>query len=187
MALVPPAHVSENLEEFLAPRREAAGFRWTLPEQWHLTLAFCAAVPDRVLDDFAERLGRAAAKRRPMTARVAGGGGFPHPSGAKVLWAGLETDDPDREELRRLATGSRAAASKAGAEVDGGRFRAHLTMARMNRPTEVTNWVRLLDAYRGPVWEVEEIALVASYLGEGPRNRPRYETLGTWPLRCTTR
>jgi 2'-5' RNA ligase len=41
----------------------------------------------------------------------------------------------------------------------------------------VTPWVRLLDAYRGPTWTVDRVTLVASYLGEGPRNRPRYETV----------
>ena len=35
---------------------------------------------------------------------------------------------------------------------------------------------------RGPAWTVEEIALVASYLGEGPRNRPRHEVVETFSL-----
>jgi 2'-5' RNA ligase len=34
--------------------------------------------------------------------------------------------------------------------------------------------VRLLDAYRGPSWTVDGFTLVASYLGEGPRGRPRH-------------
>ena len=68
------------------------------------------------------------------------------------------------------------------ASVDGQRFRAHLTLARLGHPDNVTSWVRLLDAYRGPQWRVEEVALVASYLGEGPRRRPRHEVLETYPL-----
>ena len=55
-------------------------------------------------------------------------------------------------------------------------------MARLQRPTEVSNWVRLLDTYEGPTWPVDRITLVASYLGEGPRNRPRYETVAELPL-----
>jgi 2'-5' RNA ligase len=179
VAVVPPERVLEDLEEFLAPRREAAPLRWTLSEQWHVTLAFLADVPDRALDELVERLGRGARKRSPMSARVTGGGAFPHVAKAKVLYADLETD---RVELSRAATGARAAAGRAGIVVDGQRFRPHVTLARMNRPVEATRWVRLLDSYAGPCWTVEELALVASYLGQGPRGRPRYEVLETFSL-----
>jgi 2'-5' RNA ligase len=46
----------------------------------------------------------------------------------------------------------------------------------------VTDWVRLLDAYDGPAWTVDTLTLVASYLGEGPRGRPRYEVVAELPL-----
>jgi 2'-5' RNA ligase len=46
----------------------------------------------------------------------------------------------------------------------------------------VTKWVRLLDAYRGPVWTADALTLVQSHLGEGPHNRPRYEVLERFPL-----
>src|SRR5215208_6374172 len=117
VAAVPPASVLEDLEEFMAARREAAAFRWTVPEQWHLTLAFLADVPDRAYDDLLARLQRAARKRHPVRASIVGGGAFPHVGRAKVLWAGVELDDA--EELRRLVVGCRAAASKAGIEVTG--------------------------------------------------------------------
>ncbi len=71
---------------------------------------------------------------------------------------------------------------RAGTEVGGGKFHAHLTLARLGRPQELTNWVRLLDAYQGPAWQVDEFALIESHLGEGPRKRPRYEVLDTFPF-----
>ncbi len=183
VAVLPPEPVVEDLDAFVAPRREdpAAGgaFRWTLPEQWHLTLAFAGHVPERAYDDVLARLERAARKRHPVQARITGGGAFPNVGRAKVLYAGLESD---AEELRRAATGARAALLKAGAEVDGRHFRAHLTLARTGRPVEASNWVRLLDTYSGPAWQVDEIALVASHLGEGPRRRPRYEVVETFSL-----
>jgi 2'-5' RNA ligase len=180
VAAVPPPGVLEDLEEFLSVRREAAAFRWTVPDQWHVTLAFLADVPDRAYDDLVERLSRAARKRHPMRATVAGGGAFPNVGRAKVLWAGVELDDA--EELRRLATGCRAAASKAGIEVAGERFKPHVTVARTGHPVEATAWVRVLDAYRGPSYQLDEISLIASHLGEGPRKRPRYEVTETFEL-----
>jgi 2'-5' RNA ligase len=182
VAVVPPPEVVEHLDAFLEVRRDAAPYRWASAEQLHVTLAFLADVPDRRLDDLVERLARAAVRRTPFAASVAGGGAFPNVGRAKVLWAGLDLDDVGRVELPRLATGARAAASRSGVPVDGQRFRPHVTVARLGHPDEVTPWVRLLDAYRGPSWTVDRVALVASYLGEGPRGRPRYQTVDEFPL-----
>lgn len=179
-ALVPPEEALEHLEAFLEPRRASGTFRWSAVEQWHVTLAFYPDVPAQRVDDLAEALEAAAARRRPTPARIGGGGAFPHPAAAKVLWAGLSTDDD--EEVRRLATGCRHAASRAGARVDGQPFRPHLTLARIGAPQEVTRWVRLLDAYSGPPWTADEVTLVASHLGEGPRRRPRYDVVTKVPL-----
>ena len=181
-AAIPPPEAVEHLEEFLEPRRSAATFRWSPAEQFHVTLAFAPKVADRHLDDLLDRLERAARRRTPITTRLAGGGAFPTAAAARVIWAGLDLDAAGSVELSRLATGARAAFAKAGAPVDGQRFRPHLTIARLGRPDDVTPWARLLDSYAGPRFEVSELALVASYLGEGPRGRPRYETIGTWPL-----
>jgi 2'-5' RNA ligase len=183
VAVVPPATALEDLAEFLEPRQEAEpGFRWTVPDQWHITLAFLPQVVDRQLDDLQARLERAAARRTAFPVTIAGGGAFPGPSRAKVLFAGVDASEHD-EELRRLATGARAAGSKAGIDVEGGRFHPHLTLARIGRPVEATRWLRVLNAYRGPTWTAGEITLIASHLGEGPRNRPRYEEVAGFRLR----
>jgi 2'-5' RNA ligase len=177
VAVVPPPEVVEHLDAFLEVRREAAAYRWTPAEQLHVTLAFLSDVPDRKLDDLVERLGRAASRRHAFAATVAGGGAFPNAGRARVLWAGLDLDDDGRTELSRMATGARAASSRAGVPVDGQRFRPHVTVARLKHPAEVSAWVRLLDGYRGPTWTVDRTTLLASYLGEGPRNRPRHEVV----------
>jgi 2'-5' RNA ligase len=179
VAAVPLVEVVEHLDAFLDVRRAAGEFRWTTPDQWHLTLAFMPDVADRHLDELVERLARAGHKRAPFELAIRGGGAFPNVGRAKVLFADLAHEGHD---LQHLATGVRAACAKAGAEVEGGRFRAHLTLARIGRPQEVTNWVRLLDSYDGPAWTVEEFVLVESHLGEGPRKRPRHEVLETFPL-----
>lgn len=182
VALVPPEQAIEDLEEFLVPRQEAGPeLRWTVPDQWHVTLAFFADVAERHLDDLVDRLGRAAARRTPVDARIAGGGAFPNAGRAKVVWAGFDVGD-GAEEVRRMATGARAAGTKSGAGEDGGRFHPHVTLARTGRPIEATRWVRVLDAYAGPTWRTEDYALIRSYLGEGPRRRPRYEVLATFPV-----
>lgn len=183
IALPLPEAVKEDLAEFLEPRQEAGtralGLRWTLPEQWHVSLAFLPEVADRNTDELLERLQRVASRRKPFELRMAGAGAFPHAGHAKVLWAGLEHDG---EELMRLAGGVRAAAAKAGIEVDGGRFRPHLTLARLGRPADVTRVLSVLEQYAGPSWLAGEIALVASHLGQGPHGRARHEVQARFEL-----
>jgi 2'-5' RNA ligase len=176
VAVVPPEEAVEDLDDFLSVRRSAGEFRWTLADQWHVTLAFAAHVPDRALDELCDRLAAAAGKRAAYPTRIVGGGAFPHPDEARVLFAGL---DGSFDEVARAA---RNAATAAGVAVVGRRFHPHVTLARLGRPANVSKWVRLLDAYSGPTWDVSELALVESHLGEGPRRRPRYEVRATFPL-----
>ncbi|MDX6296571.1 MAG: 2,3-cyclic 3-phosphodiesterase, partial [Nocardioidaceae bacterium] len=181
VAVVPPAEVLDDLVAFLEPRRQAdPALRWTESYQWHLTLAFLPEVGLRNLDDLVARLTRAAARRRTFTVTVAGSGAFPAPERARVLWLGA-TADPV-ESLARLATGVRAAANKAGATVEGGRFRAHLTLARLRRPQDATRWLRILDSYQAGRWPATSIELIESHLGQGPAGHPRYETVAVLPL-----
>ena len=72
VAVIPPEVVLDELEEFVGPRREVSPFRWTRPEQWHLTLAFAEHIPDRAYDELLMRLAGAARKRRSVEARIAG-------------------------------------------------------------------------------------------------------------------
>lgn len=182
VALVPPEEAVEHLDDFLEVRRSAATFRWASAEQFHVTVAFLAEVEERRVEDLSERLGRAAAKRTAFETAIAGGGAFPDAGRARVIWAGLDLDEHGRTQIDRLATGCRAAANRAGIAVDGQRFRPHVTVARLGRPVEATRWVRLLDGYAGPRWTADRVTLVASYLGEGPRGRPRYESVEEFPL-----
>lgn len=185
--------------------------RWTRDEHLHLTLAFLPEVADRDVDELVERLGEAAAARTVGPVRLAGGGAFPDAASARVLWVGVEpaggaagpqtapvpdgaagpdgaatpvgAAGPDAAEgLARLAGGVRSAAGRAGVVVEGGPFRPHVTVARMGRALEATRWLRVLQTYRGPQWQPDEVALIASHLGQGPRRTPRYEVLETFAL-----
>lgn len=183
VAAYPSPEAVEDLDEFLDVRREAGDFRWAPPALWHLTLAFFAEVPGRSLDPLVEGVERAAAKRSAMAATISGAGAFPHIGRAKVLWAGVEVEDS--HGLERLAKASRAAGATVGAPPAGERFQPHLTLARINPPIEATKWVRLLDSYRGPAWQLDHVALVSSHLGQGPRKRPRHEVIETFRLADT--
>jgi RNA 2',3'-cyclic 3'-phosphodiesterase len=177
VAVEPPLEVLEDLAEYVEPRQERdSPLRWSSQEQWHLTLAFMPAVAERDLDELIERLAETAGRREKFELRLQGAGSFPNPAQGKVLWTGVTGNT---EPLERLSASCRSAAVRAGVEVDGSKFRPHLTLARANRPLELTRWLRVFDLYTGPSWQVEEIALIESHLGRG---RPRYQVQEVFPL-----
>ncbi|MEO6790458.1 MAG: RNA 2',3'-cyclic phosphodiesterase [Ornithinibacter sp.] len=179
VALTPPEDVVEHLDAFLDPRRDTpAPLRWSPPEQWHVTLAFMPSVPDHVVDDLVAGLEVLATHHSPDEISVGGGGCFPDVTRARVVWAGIRGGS----SLASLARGARSAAANIGAAPEGGAFVPHLTLARLGRPTDATRWVRVLDAYAGPAWLVDEVALVESHLPREKAHRPRHQVLARLPL-----
>ncbi len=177
VAVLPPPDAVTDLADYVEPRAERdSPLRWSPQQNWHLTLAFMAAVAERDLDELVERLGELAGRHQAFELQLQGAGAFPNPAQGKLLWTGV-AGDTDR--LERLSAGSRTAAVRAGVSVDGGAFRPHLTLARSNRPVEMTRWLRVFDLYAGPSWPVDEIALVQSQLAPGGS---RYQVVEAFPL-----
>lgn len=159
-AVLPPATVVAELDEFLAPRRAAdQQLRWTRPEGWHLTTSFMGQVgPGR--DEYLEdNLAEVAASSAPFEVRVAGGIAFPHPEKARVLGLAVPTG---HDELAALSARCRAAASRAGIVADGSRFVGHLTVARHNRGMAALRWLQVLDTAPGWSWMADELVLIES-------------------------
>ncbi|WP_436697653.1 RNA 2',3'-cyclic phosphodiesterase [Nocardioides sp. BYT-33-1] len=174
-AVVPPDEAVEHLDAFLDPRRAAASFRWTRPEHLHVTLAFMADAADHRVDGYVDRLAEALDGIPPAELSLAGAVVFPNVAEGRVLATGVAGGT---DVLATASVRARNAAVACGIEVDGQRFRPHVTVARTGgRPTELTSWVRLLETYAGPAWPLRAVQVVASHLGEGPRRSPRYETL----------
>jgi 2'-5' RNA ligase len=182
VAIQPPVAVLEELESRVAPLRPAwPGLRWTSQAAWHVTLAFLGEVSDAAATALEPRLERAAHRHPCLMLSVSGAGAFPGQARAQVLWTGIRAD---QRALARLADSVAAGARRAGAlPPDKGRprrFRPHLTLARAGAPTDVRPVVELLHDYAGTGWTASEIHLIRSRL----HHEPRYETMGTWPLRC---
>lgn len=189
LAVIPPEEVVDELMSFLEPRRDALAqrgrWRWTRAEHLHLTLAFLPELEEwreegliEAGSDWAERATRVALS-------LAGAGAFPGPGSARVLWAAV-TEGSGRGEgtgLAAWARSLRAAASRAGARVDGTRFSPHVTLARaVGRPGPAGHLLQALDTLSTSNWSAAEVHLVRSHLGQGPGGTPRYEVRHTWEL-----
>lgn len=176
VAVLPPQEVVDAWDRFLEPRRDAEpDFRWTVPQGWHLTCAFLPGVPAPLVDPLGEALGEVAARTAAFELRIEGGGALPDPGHAKVLFLRVAEGTGD---LGRLATRCRNAAAGCGIEVEGGRFRPHLTIAR-TRPFAARRWLTILDAAPSAAWTVDRFALVRSRSLPGGAG---YEIVGEYAL-----
>jgi 2'-5' RNA ligase len=183
VAIVPPPAVTAELDALTAPLRPAwPDLRWTTQEAWHVTLVFLGEVREDVLPELTKRLERAARRHRAQPLAISGGGAFPNPSRARVVWAGL---DADRPALAALAASVAAGARRAGAPSpdEDRRFRAHITLARLRAPADVRPLTEALAGLGGPPWTATEIQLIHSRPpGPGAGRTPDYLSLAAWPL-----
>jgi RNA 2',3'-cyclic 3'-phosphodiesterase len=175
-AVVLPDDVVTDLDAAVARHRDGV-LAWTLPEQWHITLAFYGQVEDDRVPSLKARLTRAAKRYPVLTLALDGAGRFDE----RTLWVGCSGDVAVLRDIARsaVAAGRRVGAASAD---DAFRFRAHVTLARARRPVDLRPYVAALDGYRSRSWTVDGVSLVRSHLGAGAERRSRYETLSTHRL-----
>jgi len=180
VAITPPATALAELEATVAPLHDVEpGLRWSSPQSWHITLAFLGEVDERIAARLATRLERAAGRHPGVDLLAAGGGAFPSVTRARVLWTGIRGDQQVLREIQQsVAAGARRAGAPSADE--GRRFRPHITLARSKDPVNARPLVDALTEYSGSTWPADRIHLVRSHLGP----RPRYESIGSWPLRA---
>jgi RNA 2',3'-cyclic 3'-phosphodiesterase len=180
-----PAHAADELDGAVAPlRRSWPALRWTGRDAWHITLAFLGEVNETASARLMPRLERAAARHPCLPVSLDGAGAFPGAARARVLWTGVQGDP---RALAALAASVAAGARRAGVPPaeEGRRFQPHLTLARCREPVDARPLVAGLSGYTGTPWTAGEIYLIRSHLPGGrPHDRPRHETLRSWPLRA---
>ncbi len=156
VAITPPPAVLDAVERLFA-RGPDRRFRWTRRDQWHITLQFFGRVRDP--SAFTAALARACSGVPAVPVRLRGGGTFPRPERAEVLWLGVEDGD-------RLAALHERIIDAAGAFLarrDRAPFVPHLTVARLRRPTDLRADVDALAGVAiGPAWRADEVTLFES-------------------------
>lgn len=178
VALSPPKAALDELEAAVGPvRADWPELRWVGSDRWHVTLAFLGEVGEGKLDELTRRLERAAARHVAMPLAIGPGNAFSSIKRARVLIASVEGGTP---AVAALAASVAAGARRAGApsEDEGRRYKPHLTLARTRQPMDLSGPVAALAGFSGQPWTPSEVHLIRSVLG----SRPRYETLGSWPL-----
>jgi RNA 2',3'-cyclic 3'-phosphodiesterase len=163
------------IEEAIAPWIDLLpSARWAPRSNWHVTLKFLGSTWPRLVPRVEAAAAEVASVVPAFESGVAGFGGFPSPTKARVLWAGLADPSGSASDLARRLDESLA--SDFPPEKRG--FSAHLTVARADPPLEVPEVLRRHGAL-GPRFVVDRIVLFQSHLRHP---KPIYEAIGTFPL-----
>jgi 2'-5' RNA ligase len=138
------------------------GARWVPPENYHLTLRFIGETPGYRAEDIDHALAALAARSFALT--LVGVGIFAKAGRGSSLWAGVERN-PALEHLRsKIET----ALQRCGLEPERRRFQPHITLARLDSPSEgkLAAFVQANNLFRaGPV-PMEHFTLFSSRLGK---------------------
>lgn len=134
--------------------------RWTVREQWHLTLQFLGNHVD--LNEAASCL--ATVRAEPFAARLGGLGGFPLTKRANVVWIGAVEG---AREMGALAAAVVDAMAPVAGDPEALPFRPHLTLARLGRHADLRACVSATPrpAPVGPRWVVDRLVLFESTTG----------------------
>ncbi len=156
LAVVPPDEVLDAIDHLLE-RPKSSRFAWTRRDQWHVTMQFYGRVDD--VDSLRTAIRVGTDRANPVRIAIRGGGTFPKPKRAQVLWLGVDNGDALIDLHAEVAAATRAFVNL----LDRVAFEPHLTLARLKRTVDLTEDV---DALRnvpiGPAWELRELVLFES-------------------------
>jgi 2'-5' RNA ligase len=144
------------------------------PDKWHFTLRFLGNTPAQQRDRLVGEL-RSVNLGKPFRIELGGLGAFPSPSRARVLWVGV-THGAD--QLVRLAKVVESGVQEAGFPAEPRPFRSHLTLSRLDPPTDVRRLLEIAPAAKVSL-NVDEIVLFRSHLGKAGA---RHDIVESFPL-----
>jgi 2'-5' RNA ligase len=152
-----PDTIKENLRSmsFGIP-----GAKWIGPDQLHLTVRFIGEVDGALFLDVKTILEEI--RLASFSLQLKGVGFFPPRGVPRVLWVGLEKNDP----LQRLRKKIDSSLLRVKVEPEGRKFSPHITLARLkNSPVQkITNFLSGNGLFSQEPFQVEDFKLYSSIL-----------------------
>jgi 2'-5' RNA ligase len=167
----------EILAQDLAP--ELKGFRWTKPDQLHLTLAFLGDVDSNRISDLIAGLSKVTRTTASFDVQWRSLGAFPKPERASILWVGV---DHGRGDLIALHHDVAEMLTALGFSKDP-KFTPHVTLARAKRyggrPADLRP---LISRFREVEFGLERTSEVVVMRSDCRPTGSIYSPLATLPL-----
>ena len=173
-----PDRVKTDVASAVGPYTERIpAARWTRSDGWHVTLKFLGATWPRLMEEVREAVRTAAARTQSFETRLTQMGVFPSPGRTRVVWVGLEDADGRFPELVKSL--DELLAEDFGVEKRA--FTPHLTLARMNPPRNIREFIPDLvgTAVPSEPFMIDRLVLYRSHLS--PKGAT-YEPLLEAPL-----
>jgi 2'-5' RNA ligase len=152
-----PETIKENLRSmsFGIP-----GAKWISPEQLHLTVRFIGEVEGAMFLDIKKILEEISLAS--FSLQLKGVGYFPPRGAPRVLWIGLEKNEP----LQLLRKKLDSTLLRARVKPEGRKFSPHITLARLkNSPVQkITNFLSGNGLFSQEPFQVEDFKLYSSVL-----------------------
>jgi 2'-5' RNA ligase len=139
------------------------GARWTVPADFHLTLAFLGEVAERDLEDL--DLALSGVSSAAFEFRLSGTGSFAQGKWPNVLWMGVETGPL----LGNLKDHIDRRVEAAGIAVERRRFTPHVTMARLRHAddADIAGFMQRHNLYKSRPITADHFVLYESVMGRG--------------------
>ncbi len=176
-----PEPVVAAVAGWQAELRAQAGqaYRWVAPTAFHLTLRFLGELDEAGARSADAALREAVAGRSAFPVALRGGGAFPKPAAARVIWAGVANAG---DGLADLAAAVEAACATQGLGHADKPFSPHLTVGRARaegRAPDLGAVLRAAATREFGTWQPEAVELIHSTLTPAG---PIYRTRLTAPL-----
>jgi len=154
--------------------------KWVEPENLHVTIKFLGDVDSREVHRVCQAVEKAVAGLEPFRFELRGAGAFPSLSRPRTLWLG---PGEGAEEMATLAARVEKAVEKLGFRREARRFKAHLTIGRVRRPTpalaQLSDRLREHADFEAGRTHVRQVVVFSSQLD---RSGPTYQALARAPL-----
>ncbi len=181
IAVRPPDPLCDHIAAVVRGRRRPAGAgrmdvdgaRWVPPENLHYTVKFLGDLSASKRPEVEAALEGVGRRHAAFDAELTGAGCFPGAKRPRILWVGM---GEGAAALAALAQDVDAAIEPLGWGPETRRFKAHLTVGRVKRPTprsDAAAWIRAVEGHSLGSFRVAELILFQSHLRpNGPLYTP---------------
>ena len=146
LAIEPPENVLQEISRLQEKlKREISGrLSWTRPQGQHLTLKFFGDVSKEDINNICAIVQKRVVAEQKLNLKVEKLGVFPDDRRPRVLWCGVTGDVEKLINLQKILDGDFAAI---GFPAEDRSFKAHLTLARIKDPRDITGMSEALKKY----------------------------------------
>jgi RNA 2',3'-cyclic 3'-phosphodiesterase len=146
LAIEPPEDILQKISGLQEKLKREIGGRisWTRPQGQHLTLKFFGDISREDVSNICVAVQKRIVSESPLNLKIEKTGVFPDARRPRVLWCGINGDAERLSAFQKKLDGDFA---NIGFPAEDRPFRAHLTLARIKDPRDLTGMSEALKKY----------------------------------------